>query len=103
MITKNDTDCDGILMTGVKGVGKSSICLNLMDRLSKDLQKLVYVRIITCESLVSKSISAYSEILEDTFLAASLKAPSLIIFDNLDSLLPSENQVRKSSFISKEC
>ena len=77
-----------LLLTGGQGAGKSTVAENLAARVRTDAHLLYHTTIIDCENFVEERMplvrARFQELLDD----AAWHAPSLIVFDNLDALMP---------------
>ncbi|XP_060104473.1 peroxisomal ATPase PEX1 [Heteronotia binoei] len=75
----------GILITGAKGSGKSTLakalCKEAFDRLD------AHVEVIDCKALRGKRLENIRKKLEETFLEAVWRQPSVILLDDLDHII----------------
>ncbi|XP_070584341.1 peroxisomal ATPase PEX1 [Erythrolamprus reginae] len=75
----------GILLTGAKGSGKSTlakaICKEAFDKHDTHLE------VIDCKALRGKRLESIQKKLEEAFLEAAWKQPSIILLDDLDHIM----------------
>ncbi|XP_042744901.1 peroxisome biogenesis factor 1 isoform X2 [Lagopus leucura] len=75
----------GVLLTGGKGSGKSTlakaICKEAFDRLD------AHVEVIDCKALRGKRLGSIRKNVEEAFLEASWRQPSVILMDDLDHIV----------------
>uniref|UniRef100_A0A669QWL8 Peroxisomal ATPase PEX1 n=1 Tax=Phasianus colchicus TaxID=9054 RepID=A0A669QWL8_PHACC len=75
----------GVLLTGGKGSGKSTlakaICKEAFDRLD------AHVEVIDCKALRGKRLGNIRKNVEEAFLEASWRQPSIILMDDLDHIV----------------
>ncbi|XP_058039368.1 peroxisomal ATPase PEX1 isoform X2 [Ahaetulla prasina] len=75
----------GILITGTKGSGKSTlakaICKEAFDKLDTHLE------VIDCKALRGKRLESVQKKLEEAFLEAAWRQPSVILLDDLDHIM----------------
>nr|XP_056713608.1 peroxisomal ATPase PEX1 [Euleptes europaea] len=75
----------GILITGAKGCGKSTLakalCKEAFDRLD------AHVEVIDCKALKGKRLENIRKKLEEAFLEAVWRQPSVILLDDLDHMV----------------
>ncbi|XP_034258143.1 peroxisomal ATPase PEX1 [Pantherophis guttatus] len=75
----------GILITGAKGSGKSTlakaICKEAFDKLDTHLE------VIDCKALRGKRLESVQKKLEEAFLEAAWRQPSVILLDDLDHIM----------------
>ncbi|XP_013908117.1 PREDICTED: peroxisome biogenesis factor 1 [Thamnophis sirtalis] len=75
----------GILITGAKGSGKSTlakaICKEAFDKLDTHLE------VIDCKALRGKRLQSIQKKLEEAFLEAAWRQPSVILLDDLDHIM----------------
>lgn len=75
----------GMLLTGPRGSGKTTFC----EKLERNLQaqaKTFYVKFVDCNDLSGKAINSLKQTFANIFDEMFLRRPSLLIFDNLDSI-----------------
>ncbi|KND02495.1 AAA family ATPase peroxin 1 [Spizellomyces punctatus DAOM BR117] len=87
----------GILLYGARGSGKTDITRLVAHRLSLDYDTLAYTLVITCTSLVSERIAKIKDLWQETIYKAAWHGPSIIVFDDLDRLIPAEQEHADSS------
>uniref|UniRef100_A0A8C0BL32 Peroxisomal ATPase PEX1 n=1 Tax=Buteo japonicus TaxID=224669 RepID=A0A8C0BL32_9AVES len=75
----------GVLLTGGKGSGKSTlakaICKEAFDRLD------AHVEVIDCKALRGKRLVNIRKIVEEAFLEAAWRQPSILLMDDLDHIV----------------
>ncbi|XP_035401340.1 peroxisomal ATPase PEX1 isoform X4 [Cygnus atratus] len=75
----------GVLITGGKGSGKSTlakaICKEAFDRLD------AHVEVIDCKALRGKRLGNVRKNVEEAFLEASWRQPSILLMDDLDQIV----------------
>ncbi|KAI6074538.1 Peroxisome biogenesis factor 1 isoform X2 [Aix galericulata] len=75
----------GVLITGGKGSGKSTlakaICKEAFDRLD------AHVEVIDCKALRGKRLGNIRKNVEEAFLEASWRQPSILLMDDLDHIV----------------
>ncbi|NXL88575.1 PEX1 factor, partial [Alectura lathami] len=75
----------GVLLTGGKGSGKSTlakaICREAFDRLD------AHVEVIECKALRGKRLGNIRKNVEEAFLEASWRQPSILLMDDLDHIV----------------
>ncbi|NXF03055.1 PEX1 factor, partial [Smithornis capensis] len=75
----------GVLLTGAKGSGKSTlakaICREAFDRLD------AHVEVIDCKALRGKRLANIRKNVEEAFLEAAWRQPSIILMDDLDHIV----------------
>ncbi|KFP01096.1 Peroxisome biogenesis factor 1, partial [Calypte anna] len=75
----------GVLLTGGKGSGKSTlakaICKEAFDRLD------AYVEVIDCKALRGKRLVNVRKSVEEAFLEAAWRQPSILLMDDLDHIV----------------
>ncbi|XP_064023291.1 peroxisomal ATPase PEX1 isoform X2 [Pogoniulus pusillus] len=75
----------GLLLTGAKGSGKSTlakaICREAFQRLD------AHVEVIDCKALRGKRLVTVRKTLEEAFLEAAWRQPSLLLLDDLDHIV----------------
>ncbi|XP_030908314.2 peroxisomal ATPase PEX1 isoform X3 [Melopsittacus undulatus] len=75
----------GVLLTGGKGSGKSTlakaICKEAFDRLD------AHVEIIDCKALRGKRLANIRKNVEEAFLEAAWRQPSIVLMDDLDHIV----------------
>ncbi|GBC05391.1 hypothetical protein RclHR1_00620031 [Rhizophagus clarus] len=83
-------DMGGLLLCGGHGSGKTSIAKTVTYNLERDLQTLAYCLVVKCTELTEERISSVRDKLQQLFDDAAWHAPSIILFDDLDRLIPAE-------------
>uniref|UniRef100_A0A8C5REP2 Peroxisomal ATPase PEX1 n=1 Tax=Laticauda laticaudata TaxID=8630 RepID=A0A8C5REP2_LATLA len=75
----------GILITGAKGSGKSTlakaICKEAFDKFDTHLE------VIDCKALRGKRLESVQKKLEEAFLEAAWRQPSIVLLDDLDHIM----------------
>ncbi|NWU98292.1 PEX1 factor, partial [Upupa epops] len=75
----------GVLLTGGKGTGKSALakalCQEAFDRLD------AHVEVIDCKALKGKRLANIRKIIEEAFLEATWRQPSILLMDDLDHIV----------------
>lgn len=79
-----------ILVSGASGSGKSSLVERLASDATKDPHILAHVQYVNCTPLVNLRIPQLQAKFEEIFTIAGWHAPSLVIIDDLDRLMPAE-------------
>ncbi|CAG8643526.1 36497_t:CDS:10, partial [Racocetra persica] len=80
----------GLLLCGGHGSGKTCIAKTVASYLERDLNTLAYCSVIKCTELSEDRISSVREKLQTFFDDAAWHAPSILLFDDLDRLIPAE-------------
>ncbi|CAG8444884.1 8505_t:CDS:10 [Ambispora leptoticha] len=80
----------GLLFCGGHGSGKTSISKAVAHDLSRDKDTLAYTLVIKCTDVAEDRVSTIREKLQQWFDDAAWHAPSIILFDDLDRLIPAE-------------
>ncbi|CAG8436460.1 4148_t:CDS:10 [Funneliformis mosseae] len=80
----------GLLLCGGHGSGKTSIAKTVVYSLERDLQTLAYCLVVRCTELTEERVSSVKDKLQQWFDDAAWHAPSIILFDDLDRLIPAE-------------
>lgn len=79
--------CIGTLLYGGRGSGKTVI----LHEIEKDLKKnLIHTTFLSCGLLGEKKISTLRDTIKKLFLEAAWFAPSIVILDDIDKLIPAE-------------
>jgi peroxin-1 len=84
----------GVLVSGNRGSGKSSI-LSTIER--KVAESLIHVVHLSCGSQADKPFQVLRDTLTKLFMEASWYAPSVLILDDIDKLIPAEVEHADSS------
>lgn len=77
----------GGLVYGSRGSGKSAVLQEICNGLYRDCIHHVFV---SCGPKAEDPVGSIKELLSRTLLAASWYAPSVVIFDDIDKLIPAE-------------
>lgn len=77
---------------GNRGSGKTTILQALTKELEEDPQCFTYNTIVDCRNLRGLKMESVKSKLKEIFEDASAHAPSVIILDNLDALVPEEDE-----------
>lgn len=77
----------GTLLYGGRGAGKSVVLRDLKAGLEKDLIHTIF---FSCGLHGEKKIQSVRETMKKLFLEAAWYAPSVVIFDDIDKLIPAE-------------
>jgi peroxin-1 len=80
----------GLLICGGGGSGKTSLIEEIARRAQASPHILARTQRVKCAQLVNLRIPQLKSRLEDEFTAAAWHAPSLLVFDDLDHLIPAE-------------
>lgn len=84
----------GSLIYGTRGSGKSAVLKEIEKGLSEDL---IYYVTFSCGVHAEKQLQYLKDTIKKLFLEASWYAPSVIIFDDIDKLIPAEMEHRDST------
>lgn len=84
----------GTLIYGTRGSGKSAVLKEIEKGLREDL---IYSVTLSCGVNADKQLQYLKETVKKLFLEASWYAPSVIIFDDIDKLIPAEVEHRDST------
>ena len=87
-----------VVVYGGRGAGKTALLRELSNRmnahlfcLSQCLHALTADTVhASCSSLSNSSLSVIKDMLQKTFIEATFHAPSLVLFDDLERLIPAE-------------
>ncbi|KAK9245846.1 P-loop containing nucleoside triphosphate hydrolase protein [Lipomyces tetrasporus] len=77
----------GILLTGSSGSGKSAILERIRYGLNEDL---IYTFRVSCSDFAEERIPVIKDAIQKWFAEASWYSPSVVIFEDLDKLIPEE-------------
>ena len=80
----------GLLICGASGSGKTSLLSRIESVAHLDPRISAHIQRVSCTSLVNLRIPQLQAQLYDIFTLASWHAPSLVVFDDLDRLVPAE-------------
>jgi peroxin-1 len=83
-----------VLICGGRGAGKTAILEDLSQTLS---DHLIYTVHTSCGSIADSSLSVIKETLQKWFVEATFHAPSIILLDDLERLVPAELEHADSS------
>lgn len=86
----NSESIGGLLICGGAGSGKTSLIQELARKAQLAPGILTRIQYVKCAQLVNLRIPQLKSRLEDEFTSAAWHAPSLLIFDDLDHLIPAE-------------
>lgn len=97
-------DFKAVLLTGLKGIGKTSAVnyLNIILQSDADCfacNLFIFIKdtqLIHCRNLKDSSVSNIYETLMDKFLQAAWCSPSVIVLEDLDHLCPEEEVIHLS-------
>ncbi|KAI9015039.1 P-loop containing nucleoside triphosphate hydrolase protein [Gaertneriomyces semiglobifer] len=87
----------GILLYGARGCGKSSIAMLVARQLSLDAAVFAHTVLVDCAGLAGERVPKVKEAIEESFDRAAWSGPSIVIFDDLDRLIPAEQEQGDSS------
>lgn len=90
MSASSNSSISGLLVCGGGGSGKTTLSEELARRGESDPTILARAQFVKCAQLVNLRIPQLKSRLEEEFTAAAWHAPSLLIFDDLDHLIPAE-------------
>ncbi|KAJ1920830.1 Peroxisome biosynthesis protein pex1 [Mycoemilia scoparia] len=83
----------GILITGGPGSGKTSILRIIINYLNRQSKILAYTEYINCLDLSSETqTSKLCDKLDQLVDRIRMNSPAVIVFDNIESLIPAENE-----------
>ena len=80
----------GLILCGASGSGKSSLSRRIIDHVRTDPNTLSHTQYIKCVTMVNLRIPQLQSKLDEVFTTSAWHAPSTIVFDDLDSLIPAE-------------
>ena len=74
-----------------RGAGKSSVADALCRALADDQDALVWSTVVDCQALKGGKRSEVQAKVDEAVAKAEARSPSLLVFDDLDALIPSES------------
>ncbi|GME71500.1 unnamed protein product [Ambrosiozyma monospora] len=77
-----------ILLYGASGSGKTVVVNEVVERLKSNLG--YYVKLMDCEEISNDNVGTLKTLLENTVKEVNWHSPSLLILENIDSLIPQE-------------
>ncbi|RLN92258.1 hypothetical protein BBJ28_00020216, partial [Nothophytophthora sp. Chile5] len=80
------------LVHGERGSGKSTLLRSLVQALETSSTCLAYTTIVECRNLRGLKMESVKSRLSDLFEDAVAHAPAVIVLDNLDALVPEEDE-----------
>ena len=80
----------GLLMTGASGAGKTSLIHAISAEAQTDARILSHIQYISCTPLVNQRVPQLQAKFAEVFKLAAWHAPSIVVFDDLDRLMPAE-------------
>lgn len=80
------------LVYGDRGSGKSTILAALIRELEEDLRCMAYSVVVDCRNLRGIKMESVKAKLVEVFDEAAAHAPSVVVLDNLDALVPEEDE-----------
>ncbi|RLN50586.1 hypothetical protein BBJ28_00017669 [Nothophytophthora sp. Chile5] len=80
------------LVHGERGSGKSTLLRSLVQALDTSSSFLAYTTIVECRNLRGLKMESVKSRLSDLFEDAVAHAPAVIVLDNLDALVPEEDE-----------
>lgn len=89
-IISSSSSTAGMLICGGAGSGKTSLIEQIAQQTQDHPAILARTQYVKCAQLVNLRIPQLKARLEEEFTAAAWYAPALIIFDDLDHLIPAE-------------
>ena len=81
-----------VYLTGGRGQGKTTIAGVVSNMLNKYTLSLSHVVWVDCRSLLGQTSNNIERTLTHAWREAANRSPSILIFDDLDVLIPSDNQ-----------
>lgn len=82
----------GLLVCGSTGSGKTSLVKHVADLIHSDPEALLYCKYVDCKKHVDDRLGVLKATFNDWFDDVLWHAPSVLILDDLDSLLPAESE-----------
>lgn len=80
------------LVYGDRGSGKTTILRSLARELQDDKNAMAYSIFVECRNLRGAKMETVKTKLTEIFDEAAVHAPSIVVFDNLDALVPEEDE-----------
>ncbi|BGP52636.1 Peroxisome biosynthesis protein pex1 [Rhodotorula sphaerocarpa] len=80
----------GVFVTGSSGAGKTALVQSVANELSQDPQVLAYPLYIDCAKHADERMPALKGRMRDWFDEACWHAPTVLVLDNLDRMIPAE-------------
>ncbi|KAK9487280.1 P-loop containing nucleoside triphosphate hydrolase protein [Lipomyces starkeyi] len=87
MISKAVRRGSGVLLTGSSGSGKSAMLGRVRHGLNEDL---IYNFRVSCSDFAEERLPIVKDAIQKWFAEASWYSPSVVIFEDIDKLIPSE-------------
>ncbi|KAJ3049837.1 Peroxisome biosynthesis protein pex1 [Rhizophlyctis rosea] len=87
----------GLLIYGSHGSGKSTLAHALAQSLGLDVDTLARTVLVDCPKLTNERVAKVKEKLTDVFSEAVWNSPSVVIMDDLDRLIPAEEEQTPSA------
>jgi SpoVK/Ycf46/Vps4 family AAA+-type ATPase len=81
-----------MLFYGRHGMGKTSLALALANSFMVNKDCLACVSVLSCSELSTQRLITIKERIDLSFLKAIQKQPSILILDDIDSLVPKEDE-----------
>ncbi|KAJ3293122.1 Peroxisome biosynthesis protein pex1 [Borealophlyctis nickersoniae] len=82
----------GLLIYGAHGCGKTSLAETIANELGKDLSVLSHSVFVNCTKLVNERVANVKSAWGQAFASAAWHAPSIVIFDDIDRLMPAAQE-----------
>ncbi|KAL7680144.1 putative AAA+ ATPase domain, ATPase, AAA-type, core, peroxisome biogenesis factor 1, psi beta-barrel [Plasmopara halstedii] len=80
------------LMYGERGSGKSTILRTLVHEVQTSSNYLSFAKVVDCRDLRGRKMESVKSQLNELFENSAKLAPTLIVLDNLDALVPEEDE-----------
>ncbi|KAI8588343.1 P-loop containing nucleoside triphosphate hydrolase protein [Geranomyces variabilis] len=87
----------GILLYGSRGFGKTSIVNAATHAMAVDHESLAHSEFLDCTELARERIPKIKDALQQAIYRAAWYSPSILVLDDLDRLLPAEQEHADSS------
>ncbi|KAK9376266.1 P-loop containing nucleoside triphosphate hydrolase protein [Lipomyces chichibuensis] len=87
MISKAVRRGSGVLLTGASGSGKSAMLERIRHELSEDL---IYNFRVSCSDFAEERVPVVKDAIQKWFAEASWYSPSVVIFEDINKLMPAE-------------